>query len=211
MPGSKIGPIVGVILAGGRAERMGGGDKCLRAVGGKAILTRVIERVRPQVAALVLNANGDPARFASYGLPVVPDSVPDHAGPLAGVLAGLDWSAAHHRHARYVATVPADGPFLPRDLVQRLAGALAAEDAMLVTAACGAQTYPVVGLWPVALRQALRDALTREEVHKVDAWTRRYRRAVATFPAEPIDPFLNANTPEQLAEAEQLAARYPDF
>jgi molybdopterin-guanine dinucleotide biosynthesis protein A len=210
MPGSKVGPIVGVILAGGRAERMGGGDKCLREVGGRAILARVVERVRPQVAALVLNANDDPARFASYGLPVVPDPVPDYAGPLAGVLAGLDWAAAHHPQARHVATVPADSPFLPRDLVQRLAYALA-EDAALVTAACGAQAYPVVGLWPVSLRQALRDALTQEGVRKVDAWTRRYRRAVAIFPAEPIDPFLNANTPEQLAEAEQLATRYPDL
>jgi molybdenum cofactor guanylyltransferase len=211
MPGSKIGPIIGVILAGGRAERMGGGDKGLRTVGGQSILGRVIERVRPQVDALVLNANGDPARFAAFGLPVVPDSIPDFAGPLAGVLAGLDWAAAHHPQAQYIVTVPADGPFVPRDLVRHLANTLATEDAELVTAASGAQTYPVVGLWPVKLRTALQDALTQENVRKVDAWTRRFRRAVATFPAEPIDPFFNANTPEQLAEAERLAALYPDI
>src|SRR5688500_15344816 len=117
MSSSEIGPIVGVILAGGRAERMGGGDKCLRQVAGETILARVIARVRPQVEALVLNANGDPARFASYGLPVVPDSVPDFAGPLAGVLAGLEWAEAHQPHAHYVVTVPSDGPFVPRDLV----------------------------------------------------------------------------------------------
>ena len=211
MPDPVIGPIVGVTLAGGRAERMGGGDKGLCTVGGKAILAQVIERVRPQVDALVLNANGDPARFAAFDLPVVPDSVPDFAGPLAGVLAGLDWAAAHHPQAHYVVTAPADGPFLPRDLVRHLADTLAAEDAELVTAASGAQTYPVVGLWPVTLRTALRDALTKEGMHKVDAWTRRFRRAAATFPAEPVDPFFNANTPEQLAEAERLAALHPDL
>src|SRR5262245_24472383 len=112
MPGSKIGPIVGVILAGGRAERMGGGDKGLHLIGGTAILARVIERVRRQADALVLNANGDPARFAAFGLPVTPDSVQDFAGPLAGVLAGLDWSAANHPQAQYIVTVPADGPFV---------------------------------------------------------------------------------------------------
>jgi molybdopterin-guanine dinucleotide biosynthesis protein A len=211
MPGSEIGQIVGVILAGGRAERMGGGDKGLREIGGKAILARVIERLRPQVDALVLNANGDPARFAAFGLPVTPDSVPDFAGPLAGVLAGLDWAAAHQPQAHSIVTVPADGPFIPRDLVRHLADTLAAEDAELVTAASGVQTYPVVGLWPVRLRQTLHDALTKEDVRKVDAWTRRFRRAVATFPAAPVDPFFNANTPEQLAEAERLATLHPDI
>jgi len=209
VPHQMIGPIVGVILAGGRAERMGGGDKGLRLVGGKTILARVIERMRPQVDALVLNANGDPARFASCGLPIAPDTIPDFAGPLAGVLAGLDWAAAHRAQARYIVTVPADGPFVPRDLVRRLADALTAEDAELATAASGVQTYPVVGLWPVSLRQALRDALVKEDLHKVDAWTARFRRAVAAFPTDPIDPFFNANTLEQLAEAEQLAALHP--
>jgi molybdopterin-guanine dinucleotide biosynthesis protein A len=209
MPERNMGPIVGVILAGGRAERLGGGDKGLREIGGRSILARVVERVRPQVDVLVLNANGDPARFAAFGLPVVPDTVPDFAGPLAGILAGLDWAAAHHPQARYVVTVPADGPFVPRDLVKRLGAAMTAEDAELATAASGAQTYPVVGLWPVRLRQALHDALVKEDLHKVDAWTKRFRRAIATFPADPVDPFFNANTPEQLAEAERLAALHP--
>ncbi len=211
MPDSKIGPIVGVILAGGRAERMGGGDKCLREIGGKTILARVIERVRPEVDAVVLNANGDPDRFASYGVPVVADPVPDFAGPLAGVLAGLEWAAANRPQARYIVTVPADGPFAPRDLVKRLAETLVTEDAELVTAASGVQAYPVAGLWPVRLRDALRDALVTEGLHKVDAWTKRFRRAIAAFPADPIDPFFNANTPEQLAEAERLVALYPDI
>jgi molybdopterin-guanine dinucleotide biosynthesis protein A len=209
MADSKLGPIVGVILAGGRAQRMGGGDKGLHRVGGTTILARVIERVRPQVGALVLNANGDPARFAAFGLPVVPDSVPDFAGPLAGILAGLDWAAAHHPQARYIVSAPGDGPFLPRDLVQRLAAALASEDAEIAMAASGRQSYPVVGLWPLALRDNLRRALTQENVHKIDAWTARFRLAIADFPGAPVDPFFNANTPEQLTEAERLAALHP--
>jgi len=211
MADSGIGSIVGVILAGGRAQRMGGGDKSLREVGGKTILARVIERVRPQVDDLVLNANGDPARFASYGVAVAPDTVPDFAGPLAGILAGLDWAAEHHPHVHYIATAPADGPFVPRDLVQRLAEALAREDAELAIAESAGQIYPVVGLWPVGLRDNLRRALTEEDVHKVDAWTARFNLAVADFPHDPIDPFFNANTPEQLAEAERLIAAHPDI
>lgn len=209
MADSWTGLIVGVILAGGRAQRMGGGDKGLYQVGGITILARVIERIWPQVGALVLNANGDPARFASFGLPVVPDSVPDFAGPLAGILAGLDWAAKHQAQARYIVSAPADGPFLPRDLVQRLAVSLAGEDGEIAMAASGRQRYPVVGLWPLALRDNLRRALLEENLHKIDAWTARFRLAVADFPATPIDPFFNANTPEQLAEAERLAALHP--
>ncbi|HET6621969.1 MAG TPA: molybdenum cofactor guanylyltransferase MobA [Dongiaceae bacterium] len=206
---SKIGPIVGVILAGGRAQRMGGGDKGLHRIGGTTILARVIERVLPQVGALVLNANGDPARFAPFGLPVAPDTVPDFAGPLAGILAGMEWAAAHHPQARHIVSVPADGPFVPRNLVQHLATALENEDAEIAMAASGRQRYPVIGLWPLALRDNLRRALVEENMHKIDAWTARFRLAVADFPATPIDPFFNANTPEQLAEAEQLAALHP--
>lgn len=209
MTGSRR--LIGVLLAGGRAQRMGGGDKCLREVGGRALLAHVIDRLKPQVDRLVLNANGDPARFAAYGLPVVPDDVPDSAGPLAGVLAGMDWAAATLREAHYIVTAPADGPFLPRDLVHRLVATLIAEDAELAVAASGGQQYPVVGLWPVRLRDDLRQALTVEGVHKVDAWTRRYRRVVASFQTDPVDPFFNANTPEQLAEAERLAALHPDI
>ncbi len=205
-----LGPIIGVILAGGQARRMGGGDKCLRQVGGKALLAHVIGRMQPQVDRLVINASGDPARFASYGLPIAPDNVPDFAGPLAGVLAGLDWAAAHLPQARYIVTAPADGPFVPRDLVRRLSEALAGAQAELASAASGGQTYPVVGLWPVRLRDVLRRALVEEDMHKVDAWTARFKLAIADFPIGPVDPFFNANTPEQLAEAERLMAAQPD-
>ncbi len=205
------GPLVGVLLAGGRAQRMGGGDKGLLELGGRPLLAHVIDRLRPQVDRLVLNANGDPARFAGFGLPVIADSVPDFAGPLAGVLAGLEWAAMTLPEAHYIVTAPADGPFLPRDLVHHLATVLIAEDAELAVAASAGQQYPVVGLWPVRLREELRQALTVEGVHKVDAWTARYRQVIATFATDPIDPFFNANTPEQLAEAQRLIAQHPDI
>ncbi len=205
----ELGPIIGVILAGGRSQRMGGGDKGMRALGARPLLLHVIERLRPQVERLVLNANGDPARFTGFGLPVLPDSVPDFAGPLAGVLAGMDWAADELPEAHYIVTAPADGPFLPRDLVAHLGKALLDEDAELAVAASAGQPYPVVGLWPVALRDELRRAVTAEDIHKVDAWTARYRRVTATFPTDPVDPFFNANTPEQLAEAERLLASHP--
>ncbi|HET6220943.1 MAG TPA: molybdenum cofactor guanylyltransferase MobA [Dongiaceae bacterium] len=197
-------PVVGLLLAGGLSRRMGGGDKCLRPLGGQTILARIVERLRPQVRHLVLNANGDPARFSAYGLPVVADSVEGFAGPLAGVLAGLDWAAAHARDCPWVASVPTDAPFLPEDLV---AGMLVATDgADMACAASGGQHHPVVGLWPVRRREELRHALTVEAIHKVDVWTARYRLAVVEFPVGDVDPFFNTNRPEDLAEAERLLA-----
>src|SRR5436190_12863906 len=150
---------------------MGGGDKALRVIGGVPLLERVIERMRPQVETLVLNANGDPARFAKFGLPVVPDSVPDFAGPLAGVLAGLDWTAAHEPDCRFVVSVASDAPFLPADLVTRLAEELASANADLSCAASAGRAHPVFGLWPVRLREDLRRALLEEGIRKVDQWT----------------------------------------
>lgn len=198
--------VVGLLLAGGLSRRMGGGDKTLREVGGKPILDRVIERVRPQVSALVLNANGDPARFAAYGLPVIADSIADFAGPLAGVLAGLDWAAANRPDCDVVASVPTDAPFLPEDLVARLATGMREAGAGLACAASGGQTHPVIGLWPVRLREDLRHALVDEGIRKVDVWTARHRLATVEFLVGRIDPFFNANRPEDLAAAEGLLA-----
>src|SRR5438046_88594 len=140
---------LGLVLAGGLARRMGGGDKARIHVGGKTILERVLARLTPQCARVILNANGDPARFADAGLPVVADSVPDFAGPLAGILAGLDWTAAHRPDCSVVASVATDAPFLPEDLVERLARGTEAADAELARAASGGQAHPVIGLWPV--------------------------------------------------------------
>jgi molybdenum cofactor guanylyltransferase len=199
--------IVGLLLAGGQARRMGGGDKALRMLAGRTLLDHVIERLRPQVAALVLNANGDPARFARFGLPVVPDSIPDFAGPLAGILAGLDWAAANRPDCPLVASVATDAPFLPEDLVARLAQGMQEAGADLACAASADQAHPVIGLWPARLREALRLALVEEGVRKVDTWTARYRLATVAFPATvrvQIDPFFNANRPEDLDRAEAL-------
>jgi len=196
----------GVILAGGLARRMGGGDKPLREIGGRTILARVIDRLEPQCGRLAINANGDPGRFASFGLTVVADSVNDAPGPLAGILAALDWAAANQPEAAWVLGAPGDCPFLPRDLARRLHQALITEGADLAVAASRGRSHPVIGLWSVALRDALRQALVVEGLRKVGQWTARARVATVAWPAEPLDPFFNANTLDDLAEAERLAA-----
>ena len=196
--------VVGLLLAGGQSRRMGGGDKALRLLGGMTLLEHVIERMRPQVDVLLLNANGDPARFAKFGLPVVADSVPDFAGPLAGVLAGLDWAAAHRPDCADIVTAATDAPFLPGDLVNRLAAEREMAGADLACAASGGRTHPVFGLWPVRLRENLRRAILQEGTRKVDQWTVRYRLAAVPFADRPIDPFFNANRPEDLEVAAQL-------
>ena len=195
--------VLGLILAGGRATRMGGGDKCLLPLAGRPILAHIVERLAPQVARIALNANGDPARFAAFGLPVAPDAVAGFAGPLAGVLTGLEWARDRVPDLRWVATVPGDGPFLPLDLVARFLAAVEA-GAEVVAGSSGGNPNPVIGLWPVALAGELRRALVEEGLRKVDRWTQRYRLATVDWPAEPVDPFFNANTPEELAEAEGL-------
>lgn len=204
---TELPATAGVILAGGLARRMGGIDKPLASVGGAAIIDRVIATLRPQCAALVLNANGDPARFAAQALPVVADDVPGFAGPLAGILAGLDWLAAHKPEIGWAVSVAADSPFLPGDLVARLQSARIAAGARLACAASGGWTHPVIGLWDVSLRHDLRKALVEEDMRKIDRWTARYPLATVEWATDPVDPFFNANTPEELAEAEALAAR----
>lgn len=204
MTGNKGEDVVGVLLAGGLSRRMGGGDKTLRLLAGRSILDRIIDRVRPQVGRLVLNANGDPARFAMTGLEIVPDVVPDYAGPLAGVLSGLDWAAENVPGARWVASFATDAPFLPADLVERLRAAAEREGADMACARSGGREHPVFGLWPVHLRHDLRRAMVEEGIRKVDVWTGRYRLAIADFEADPVDPFFNTNRPDDLAEAERL-------
>jgi molybdopterin-guanine dinucleotide biosynthesis protein A len=195
-----------VLLAGGLARRMGGGDKPMRTIGGKTILTRVIARLAPQCDGLILNANGDPARFTSFGLPVIADGVADFPGPLAGILAALDWMAAHRPEVKRILSAAADCPFLPRDLVARLEQARAAGNAELAVAASDGQTHPVIGLWSVHMRDELRHALIKEDIRKIDRWTARYPLATVTWPVTPVDPFFNANTIDDIAEAERLAA-----
>jgi molybdopterin-guanine dinucleotide biosynthesis protein A len=203
---TEIPATPGVLLAGGLARRMGGGDKPMRTIGGRTILDRVIARLKPQCDGLILNANGDPARFATFGLPVIADTVQDFPGPLAGILAALDWTAANRPDVGWILSAAADCPFLPRDLVGRLQQARIEQDAQLAVAASAGQTHPVIGLWSVALREELRHALVIEDIRKIDRWTARYKLATVTWPAEPLDPFFNANTMDDIAEAERLAA-----
>lgn len=205
---TEVPPTLGLILAGGQARRMGGGDKALIRIGGKLILDRAIERLRPACTAMIINANGDPARFAKYGLPVIPDSVPDHAGPLAGILAGLDWAAVHAPSISWMVSAPGDCPFLPKDLVPRLHAARMAANLPLACARSGDWRHPVVGLWPVGLRDNLRHAHIEEDLRKIEVWTARHGIAIADWPAAPIDPFFNVNTPEDAAEAEHIATQY---
>jgi molybdenum cofactor guanylyltransferase len=196
----------GVLLAGGLARRMGGGDKPMRQIGGRTILARVIARLMPQCDGLILNANGDPARFAAFGLPVIADTVENFPGPLAGILAALDWAAINRPDVAWILSAAGDCPFLPRDLVARLHRARAAEDAELAVAASDGQSHPVIGLWSTGLREQLRHALVVEGVRGVGRWTERYRLATVEWPVETLDPFFNANTVDDIAVAEQLAA-----
>lgn len=201
---------LGLILAGGLARRMGGGDKGLIKIGGQTILDRALSRMTPQCMRVIISANGDPSRFSFTGLPVVPDEIPDFAGPLAGILAGLDWAAANAPDTEYVVSAPGDCPFLPRELVQRLEEARKKSDQPLACAKSGDWRHPVVGLWPVALRSDLRHALLEEDLHKIEVWTARHGVAIAEWPDTPIDPFFNVNKPEDAARANELALQYPE-
>jgi molybdopterin-guanine dinucleotide biosynthesis protein A len=188
---------------------MGGGDKVRLSVGGTTILARVLACIGPQCDRIIINANGDPARFADTGLPVVADGVPDFAGPLAGILAGLDWAAAHAPQCAWLLSVPGDGPFLPKDLAARLHDARRVSGSPLACARSGEWRHPVVALWPVTLREDLRHALLVDGLRKIEMWTARHGVALADWPTAPVDPFFNVNTPEDAARAAALAEQFP--
>lgn len=200
-------PVVGLILAGGLSRRMGGGDKSLRLLGGRPLLALILGRLRPQVDAVVVNANGDPQRFASFDAPVVPDLVDGFAGPLAGILTGLRWVQAHRPDAGAMVSVACDAPFFPADLVQRLRAGAAAAGTRLACAESDGRTHPVFGLWPVDLADDLEHALRVEDVRKVDVWTARHGCAQVSFPVAGGDPFFNVNRPEDLAAAAEFLSR----
>lgn len=200
-------PVVGLVLAGGLSRRMGGGDKSLRLLGGQPILALILERLRPQVDAVVVNANGDPRRFAAFGAPVVPDLVDGFAGPLAGILTGMRWVQAHRPDAAAMVSVACDAPFFPADLVERLRAGVVAAGTRLACAESEGRTHPVFGWWPVALADDLERALRVEDVRKVDIWTARHGCTHVAFPAGGLDPFFNVNRPEDLAAAEEFLSR----
>jgi len=196
--------IPAVILAGGLARRMGGGDKALRAVGGIPVLARVIAALRPQCGALVLNANGDASRFAAFDLPVLADDIAGFSGPLAGVVAGLDHLAVYHPDATHMLSVAADSPFLPHDLVARMRGAAAP----MACASSGGQRHPVIALWPVAARNDIRAMLVEERIHKMGIVLERLGCVAVEWAVTPFDPFFNANTETDFVEAERIAEEF---
>ena len=201
-------PTLGLVLAGGLARRMGGGDKARLQIGGITILDRVLATLSAQCVDIIINANGDAARFADTGCTVVPDNVEGYPGPLAGILAGLDWLAAENNGIEWMVSVPGDCPFLPDDLVERLHEARRAKGAPLACARSGEWRHPVIGLWPLALRADLRKALVTDGLRKIEVWTARHGVAIADWPTEPVDPFFNVNTREDAAEAERIALQY---
>jgi molybdopterin-guanine dinucleotide biosynthesis protein A len=197
--------LLGLVLAGGQARRMGGGDKPLLDLAGRPILDHVLARIAPQCDGLLLSANGDPARFSRWDITVVADEVMGFPGPLAGILAGLDWAAAHRPDVEALVSVAGDTPFIPADLVARLKAAAQEAGLPLAVAVSGGRRHPVVGLWTVSLRRPLRHALIQEGQRGVGAVAARLGCAGAEWSARPVDPFFNVNTPEELAEAERLA------
>ena len=197
-----------VILAGGLSRRMKGPEKSFAALQGAPMLQHVIDRVKPQIACMVLNANGDHGRFDPFALPVVADEVPGHPGPLAGVLAGLEWMRSNRPNVSRVLIVPCDTPVLPADLAIRLTAALDGEQADLALAASGGRVHPVVGLWPVSLADDLRRGLITEGIRKVSLWTGQHRTAITEWSAQPFDPFANINTPEELSAAGAWPTRF---
>jgi molybdenum cofactor guanylyltransferase len=198
--------VAGVLLAGGLSRRMGGGDKCLRLLGGRTILSHVAASAQRQVTALALNANGDPERFRDTDLSVIPDVIEGNVGPLAGILTGMEWAASAHPDCEWLASFPTDAPFTPNDLVARLFAAVLENGADLACVASGGRDHPVIGLWRVSLRHDLRKALCDENIRKVDLWTGRYRLARVPYAAEPFDPFFNTNRPDDLIAAETILA-----
>ena len=199
-------PIVGILLAGGLSRRMGGGDKNLLQLGGKSILRHVIERIAPQVDTLILNANGDAGRFAEYGLPVVGDVIDGYAGPLAGILTGLEWASVNVPSCEWVATFATDAPFVPKNLVAELLNSIEANGADMACAMSKDRTHPPFAIWPIRLKDALRAAMIDEGMRKIDLWTSRYKIDHVPFKGEGIDPFFNINKPDNLDEAKQLLA-----
>ncbi len=205
-PSPNVGPVLGVLLAGGQSRRMGGGDKSLNQLNGAPLLEHVIERAASQTDHLILNANGDPARFEGFSLPVVADTFAGFAGPLAGILTGLEWARDNLPQAQWIVTMATDTPFFPQDLVQRFVAAVAAEDADMAMATSDNNRHPVFGLWPVRLADDLRHALTAQGVRKVLHWTDRFNLVQVDFSTPTFDPFFNVNRPEDLAQAQKLMA-----
>lgn len=198
--------IVGVILAGGLARRMGGGDKCLQPLGKSTLLEVAIERARPQVDQLLLNANGDLARFDPFDLPKATDIVDGYAGPLAGILTAMSWARENHPEAEWVLSIASDTPFYPGDLAQRLLAQATADKALIAVAESGERIHPVFGLWHLSLMEDLRKSLVEEDTRKIFRWMKQHPWTQVSFDVTEngIDPFFNVNSPQELKQAQAL-------
>ncbi len=196
-----------VILAGGLARRMGNIDKAMVELAGQPLLEQVLQRMASQTPSMIINANGDPKRFSRWELPVVADTVSDFPGPLAGILAAMEWTRTNRPESNWIVSVPVDTPFIPRDLIERFSQTITDNKAELSCAKSDGRTHPVVGMWPVALADDLRTALTVDNIRKVDLWTGRFNLVHSEFETNPIDPFFNINRPEDIERAEQVLQR----
>ena len=194
----------GVILVGGQARRMGGGDKCLKLLGGQTLLSRIIGRVQPQISIMILNANGNTERFLDYKLTTVSDVIGDFAGPLAGILTGMEWMRTHHPGVKWLASIPGDAPFIPRDFVGKCLKAASRTGTDIICAKSSGQAHPVCALWKVKLADELRWAMERDGIRKIDKWSSNYLVHHEEFPTDPIDPFFNINSEEDLLLAETM-------
>ena len=186
---------------------MGGADKAFLKLGGETLIARTIARAKPQVGELLINANGDPSRFADFGLPVIADSIGGFLGPLAGILSGLDWMRANRPKARWLATFACDCPFFPRDMVDRLIAHAQSENASVAVAASGGRHHPVFAVWRAGIPATSQSVLNDQALRKMDDFIARLPSSRVVFPADPIDPFFNINTPDDLARAETLLAK----
>ncbi len=195
-------PVVGAILVGGQSRRMGGGDKCLQLLGGASLLSHIVDIFQSQVRSLLLNANGDLARFGAFELPVRPDCYGESEGPLAGILTAMKWAV--EEEAQWLFTVAGDAPFIPGDLVERCLATAIANGARMVCASSNGRTHPVCALWDVKLAEDLERALVEGGVRKIDLWTSTINGVIEDFSTDPVDPFFNVNTPQDLEEAERL-------
>ena len=197
--------VVGVILAGGQSRRFGGGDKFLNKLNGKLLIEHVIDRVRSQIDHLIINSNSDAHSFENFGLSVVADSIQGYAGPLAGILSGMEWVQKNASRCEWIVTFPSDAPFIPPDCVDKMRSCANKESAEIVCAASGGRTHPVCALWQVELAGDLRKAMEDEEMRKIDLWTARHLISTVEFTDQPFDPFFNINRRQDLERAEQIS------
>jgi len=201
--------IVGIILAGGQSRRFGGGDKFIKELKGETLIDRVIERVRPQTRQMIISSNHETPHLKKFKLPIVADSIQGQAGPLAGILAGMEWAKDQAKKYDWAVSFPTDAPFVPLDCVEKMLKRATADKVEIVSVASGGRTHPVCALWRIDLADNLRQAMVEEEMRKIDLWTARHSLSVLEFPDQPYDPFFNINRPEDLAQAEKILSELP--